>query len=115
MISHLSPDAKIPTRFAPAPWNEHTDLWRQLEAQLPHDPLARESRNAMAHLDLTHIDRTYSGRGKAPTSARSPARSRALCAPARPAPPQPVVPRHTRELSALGGGLRPPSLTPVLV
>jgi hypothetical protein len=66
MISVPSLDAKIPARFAQAPWNESTAFWRQLDEQLPHDHLAREIRNAMAHLDLAPLYQTYSGRGKAP-------------------------------------------------
>src|SRR3712207_5911535 len=66
MINDSSPDAKIPARFAQAPWTEHTALWRQLDAQLPHDHLARKIRDAMAHLDLKPLYQTYSGRGKAP-------------------------------------------------
>jgi len=66
MISDPSPNAKIPARFAQAPWTEHTALWRQLDAQLPHDHLARQIREAMAHLDLAPLYQTYSGRGKAP-------------------------------------------------
>jgi hypothetical protein len=66
MISDPSPHAKIPARFAQAPWHESTAFWRQLDEQLPHDHLAREIRNAMAHLDLTPLYQTYSGRGKAP-------------------------------------------------
>jgi hypothetical protein len=66
MISEPLPHAKIPARFAQAPWNEHTEFWRQLDEQLPHDHLAREIRNAMGHLDLTPLYHTYSGRGKAP-------------------------------------------------
>ncbi len=66
MISDLSRRAKIPARFAHAPWNEHTELWRQLDEQLPHDHLARQIRSAMVHLDLAPLYRTYSGRGKAP-------------------------------------------------
>jgi hypothetical protein len=66
MINDASPDAKIPARFAQAPWNERTEFWRQLDAQLPHDHLAREIRNAMVPLDLVPLYQTYSGRGKAP-------------------------------------------------
>src|SRR5918999_591698 len=66
MISDPSPHAKIPARFAQAPWHESTAFWRQLDEQLPHDHLAREIRNAMAHLDLAPLYQTYSGRGKAP-------------------------------------------------
>jgi transposase len=66
MISIPSRDAKIPVRFAQAPWTEHTAFWRQLDEQLPHDHLAREIRDAMAHLDLQPLYHTYSGRGKAP-------------------------------------------------
>ncbi len=46
MINDASPDAKIPARFAQAPWNEHTAFWRQLDQPLPHDHLAREIRDA---------------------------------------------------------------------
>ena len=66
MISDPSLNAKISARFAQPPWHEHTAFWRQLDAQLPHDHLARQIRNAMAHLDLVPLYQTYSGRGKAP-------------------------------------------------
>jgi hypothetical protein len=66
MISEPLPHAKIPARFAQAPWNESTELWRQRDAPLPHDHLARQIRNAMAHLDLAPLYQTYRGRGKAP-------------------------------------------------
>jgi hypothetical protein len=66
MMSVPSLDAKIPARFAQALWNEHTDFWCQLNEQLPHDHLARQIRDAMAHLDLAPLYQTYSGRGKAP-------------------------------------------------
>jgi hypothetical protein len=66
MISVPSHDAKIPARFAQAPWTEHTAFWRQLDEQLSHDHLARQIRDAMAHLDLAPLYQTYSGRGKAP-------------------------------------------------
>lgn len=55
MINDASPDAKIPARFAQAPWNECTEFWRQLDAQLPPDHLAREIRDAMIHLDLAPL------------------------------------------------------------
>jgi hypothetical protein len=66
MISESSSHAKVPARFAQAPWNEHTECWRQLDEQLPRDHLAREIRAAMAYLDLSPLYHTYSGRGKAP-------------------------------------------------
>jgi transposase len=66
MVSELSDDAKPSLRFAQAPWNEDSELWRQLDAQLPSDHLARELRSAMADLDLTPLYATYAGRGKAP-------------------------------------------------
>jgi hypothetical protein len=66
MISDPSSHAKVPARFAQAPWHEHTAFWRQLDEQLPHDHLAREIRSAMVHLDLAPLYHTYSGRGKAP-------------------------------------------------
>jgi hypothetical protein len=66
MISDLSPHAKTSPRFVEPPWNEHSERWRQLDAQLPPDHLAREIRDAMAHLDLAPLYSTYSGRGKVP-------------------------------------------------
>jgi Transposase DDE domain len=66
MIETLSPDAKLGTRFAEPPWNDQSDLWRQIDAQLPQDHLAREIRQAMLHLDLTALYASYAGRGKVP-------------------------------------------------
>jgi hypothetical protein len=66
MISESSSHAKVPARFAQAPWNELTAFWRQLDEQLPDDHLAREIRSAMVHLDLSPLYHTYSNRGKAP-------------------------------------------------
>ena len=66
MIVDPSADAKTSARFAEPPWNEHSELWRQLDAQLPRDHLAREIRDAMIHLDLAPLYTTYRGRGKAP-------------------------------------------------
>src|SRR5918995_5274862 len=66
MISDLLSHAKVPARFAQAPWNEQTAFWCQLDEQLPHDHLAREIRDAMVHLDLQPLYQTYSSRGKAP-------------------------------------------------
>jgi transposase len=66
MVSELSDDAKPSLRFAQAPWSEDSELWRQLDAQLPSDHLARELQSAMTDLDLTPLYATYAGRGKAP-------------------------------------------------
>ena len=66
MIRESPPRAKIPVRFAQAPWTEETDLWRRLDEQLPYDHLAREIRDAMVRLDLQPLYQTYSSRGKAP-------------------------------------------------
>src|SRR2546427_5519182 len=40
--------------------------WRQIDAQLPQDHLAREIREDMIHLDLTALYACYAGRGKVP-------------------------------------------------
>jgi hypothetical protein len=61
-----SPDAKLVARFAEPPWNEQSALWRQIDAQLSPDHLAREIRQAMARLDLASLYDSYAGRGKAP-------------------------------------------------
>jgi Transposase DDE domain len=66
MVGKPSPHAKPVVRFAEPPWNEHSAPWRQIDAQLPHDHLAREIRQAMTHLDLTSLYDAYAGRGKAP-------------------------------------------------
>lgn len=66
MIRERSHDAKTSMRFAEPPWTEDSAAWRQLDAQLPPDHLARELRAAMIHLDLTPLYATYGGRGKAP-------------------------------------------------
>jgi hypothetical protein len=66
MVSKLSDGAKLSMRFAQAPWNEGSEPWCQLDAQLPSDHLARELRSAMANLDLTPLYTTYAGRGKVP-------------------------------------------------
>ncbi|MDH3601945.1 MAG: IS1182 family transposase [Candidatus Tectomicrobia bacterium] len=66
MIRNPSADAKTSGRFAEPLRTAHSERWRQLDAQLPHDHLAREIRDAMTHLDLAPLYQTYSGRGKAP-------------------------------------------------
>ena len=58
-------DAKRSARFAAPPWNENSEPWLELEAQLPPGHLAREIREAMTCLDLTPLYLTYGGRGKA--------------------------------------------------
>jgi len=66
MVGKPSPNAKPVVRFAEPPWNEQSAPWRQIDAQLSHDHLAREIRQAMTHLDLTELYDSYAGRGKAP-------------------------------------------------
>ena len=66
MIGKPSPEAKLVARFAEPPWNEQSAPWRQIDAQLAQDHLAREIRQAMTHLDLTSLYASYAGRGKAP-------------------------------------------------
>ena len=65
MIGDPSPDAKTSARFAETPWTEHSKPWRDLDEKLPPDHLAREVRDAMIHLDLAPLYRTYHGLGKA--------------------------------------------------
>ena len=66
MIRDPTRGAKTSTRFAAPPWNESSEPWLDLDAQLPPDHLARDIRGAMTHLDLTPLYRTYGRRGKAP-------------------------------------------------
>jgi hypothetical protein len=53
-------------RFAEPPWNEQSVPWREIDAQLQPDHLAREIRQAMPRLDLTALYTSYGGRGKTP-------------------------------------------------
>jgi hypothetical protein len=66
MVGKPSPNAKPVVHFAEPPWNEQSAPWRQIDAQLSQDHLAREIRQAMTHLDLTELYDSYAGRGKAP-------------------------------------------------
>jgi hypothetical protein len=66
MVDQPSPNVNPVMRFAAPPWNEQAAPWRQIDAQLPHDHLAREIRQAMTHLDLALLYASYAGRGKAP-------------------------------------------------
>lgn len=66
MVGKPSPNAKLVVRFAEPPWNEQSTPWRQIDAQLPQEHLAREIRQAMTHLDLTELYDSYAGRGKTP-------------------------------------------------
>jgi hypothetical protein len=66
MRGKSSPEAELATRFAEPPWNEQSAPWRQIDAQLSQDHLAREIRQAMTRLDLTALYASYAGRGKVP-------------------------------------------------
>src|SRR5919197_2324876 len=66
MLGKPSPNAQPVVRFAEPPWNEQSAPWRQIDAQLSSDHLAREIRQGMTHLDLTELYDSYVGRGKTP-------------------------------------------------
>lgn len=66
MVGDQCHAAKTVVHFAEPPWNAQSAPWRQIDAQLPHEHLAREIRQAMTHLDLTDLYGSYAGRGKAP-------------------------------------------------
>jgi hypothetical protein len=66
MVGSPSPEARPVIRFAEPPWNEQSAPWRQIDAQLRPDHLAREIRQAMPRLDLTPLYHSYAGRGKTP-------------------------------------------------
>jgi hypothetical protein len=66
MVRKPSPNAKLVARFAEPPWNAPSAPWRQIDAQLSHDHLAREIRQAMPPLDVTSLSDSYAGRGKVP-------------------------------------------------
>ena len=66
MVGDQCPDAKTVVHFAEPPWNVQSAPWRQIDAQLPQDHLAREIRQAMTHLAFTSLYVSYAGRGQAP-------------------------------------------------
>src|SRR5947209_6856284 len=66
MVGNALQETSPGIRFAAPPWNDQSAPWRQIDAQLPQDHLAREIREAMIHLDLTALYASYAGRGKLP-------------------------------------------------
>ena len=66
MVGEQCRAAKTGVHFAEPPWNEQSAPWRQIDAQLPHDHLAQEIRQAMKRLDVTLLYQSYGGRGKTP-------------------------------------------------
>ena len=66
MVGNPLQETRPGTRFAEPPWNDQSAPWRQIDAQLPPDHLAREIRQAMRRLDLTALYDSYAGRGKTP-------------------------------------------------
>jgi hypothetical protein len=66
MVGNPLHETRPGTRFAEPPWNEQSAPWRQIDAQLQPDHLAREIRQAMPRLDLTALYDSYAGRGKPP-------------------------------------------------
>jgi hypothetical protein len=66
MVGNPLHETRLGPRFAEPPWNEESAPWRQIDAQLPPDHLAREIRQAMSRLDLTALYGSYAGRGKTP-------------------------------------------------
>ena len=66
MVGNALQETSPGIRFAAPPWNDQSAPWRQIDAQLPQDHLAREIREAMIHLDLTALYASYAGRGKVP-------------------------------------------------
>jgi len=66
MVGNPLHETKPGLRFAEPPWNEQSAPWRQIEAQLQPDHLAREIRQAMSRLDLTPLSTSYAGQGKVP-------------------------------------------------
>ena len=51
MVGNPLHETRPGTRFAEPPWNEQSAPWRQIDAHLPPDHLAREIRQAMPRLD----------------------------------------------------------------
>jgi transposase len=50
-------------RFAPAPWDDHSPAWLELDRQLPPDHLARRIDAAVDGLDLADLFAAYAGTG----------------------------------------------------
>ena len=66
MVGDQCHAAKTVVHFAEPPWNAQSAPWRQIDAQLPHDHLAREIRQAMKRLDVRLLYQSYAGRGQTP-------------------------------------------------
>src|SRR5207249_10467066 len=66
MVGNALRETSPGIRFAAPPWNGQSAPWRQIDAQLPQDHVAREIREAMVHLDLTAPDASYAAGAKVP-------------------------------------------------
>jgi hypothetical protein len=102
-------DAKTVVHCAELPWHVPSAPWRQIEAQLPQDQLAREMRQAMTRLDCPALSDASAGRGQAPHRPDW-RRASVRCATRRgQRQPRPWLP-DTQEHGALGWwgcGMRP--------
>ena len=66
MVGKPSPNAKPMVCLAEPPWKAQSAPWRQLDAHLSQEPLAREMRQAMPPLDSPALYTSSAGRGQAP-------------------------------------------------
>src|SRR5437773_11645 len=55
MVGNALQETSPGIRFAAPPWNDQSAPWRQIDAQLPQDHLAREIREAMVDTMNTHV------------------------------------------------------------
>jgi transposase len=68
MVSRSTRLGKPPTEvsFASPPWDERDRRWREIDARLPEDHLARWICEGVDRLDLEPLFRSYQGRGSPP-------------------------------------------------
>jgi hypothetical protein len=102
-------DAKTVVHCAEPPWHVQSAPWRQSDAQLPQDPLARERRQAMTRLACTALYDASAGRAQAPQRPAVRLASVLVATRRGPRPPRPWLqaPPEHGALWWWGVGMRP--------
>jgi transposase len=59
-------NAKLKVPFAPAPWDESTPAWQEIDRRIPPQHLARQIDAAVDGLNLEELFASYQGRGTQP-------------------------------------------------
>jgi hypothetical protein len=71
MVAPRSTEGKDAERWIRPPWNEQSPAWREIDAELPANDVARRIEEAVdLFLDLGAMERSYAGRGHRPYPPR---------------------------------------------